>query len=67
MRRILLILLFIPFTGSAQNLKSIFKYSTMYAAINGGTSLGDDQIWSVTSGFLEEQVIKTPLLFTLTY
>ena len=64
MRRILLILLFIPFLGSAQGLKSIFKYSTMYAAINGGTSLGDNQIWSVTSGSLEEDVIETPFDYT---
>ena len=64
MRKILLILLFIPFLGSAQGLKSIFKYSTMYAAINGGTSLGDNQIWSVTSGALEEDVIETPFDYT---
>ena len=65
MRRILLILLFIPFLGGAQGLKSIFKYSTMYAAINGGTSLGDNQIWSVTSGSLEEQVVKTPFDYNI--
>ena len=64
MKKILLILLFIPFLGSAQGLKSIFKYSTMYAAINGGTSLGDNQIWSVPSGALEEDVIETPFDYT---
>ena len=65
MKKILLILLFIPLLGSAQNLKSIFKYSTMYAAVNGGTSLGDDQIWSVTSGALEEETIKTPFDYNI--
>jgi len=64
MRRILLILLFIPFLGSAQGLHKIFKYSTFYAAINGGTSLGDNQVWSVTSGSLEEDVIETPFDYT---
>ncbi len=50
---------------SAQGVKNIFKYSTMYAAVNGGTSLGDDQIWSVTSGTLEEQIIKTPFDYNI--
>tara|TARA_R100000808_G_scaffold4717_1_gene15007 strand:- start:15538 stop:16572 length:1035 start_codon:yes stop_codon:yes gene_type:complete len=65
MKKLLVILLLIPFLGNAQGLKSIFKYSTMYAAVNGGTSLGDDQIWSVTSGTLEEQVVETPFDYTL--
>ena len=64
MRRILLILLFIPFLGNAQGLHKIFKYSTFYAAINGGTSLGDNQVWSVTSGSLEEDIIETPFDYT---
>jgi len=60
MKKLLLILLLIPFLGNAQALNKIFKYSTFYAAVNGGTSLSDDQIWSVTSGTLEEDIIKTP-------
>jgi len=58
MKKILLILLFIPFLGNAQGLHKIFKYSTIYAAVNGGTSLGDGQVWSITSGTLEEEIIK---------
>ena len=50
---------------NAQSLHKIFKYSTVYAAVNGGTSLGDNQIFSVTSGTLEEDVIKTPFDYTL--
>ena len=65
MKKLLVILLLIPFLGNAQGVKNIFKYSTMYAAVNGGTSLGDDQIWSVTSGTLEEQVVETPFDYTL--
>jgi len=65
MKKLLVILLLIPFLGNAQGVKNIFKYSTIYGAVNGGTSLGDDQIWSVTSGALEEQVVETPFDYTL--
>ena len=64
MKKLLVILLLIPFLGNAQGVKNIFKYSTMYAAVNGGTSLGDDQIWSVTSGSLEKETIETPFDYT---
>ncbi len=49
MKKLLLVLLFIPLIGNSQGLHKIFKYSTFYAAVNGGTSLGDNQVWSVTS------------------
>tara|TARA_Y100001973_G_scaffold105327_1_gene178106 strand:+ start:178 stop:1272 length:1095 start_codon:yes stop_codon:yes gene_type:complete len=67
---VMLILFFVVFFGgistcNAQGLHKIFKYSTFYAAVNGGTSLSDDQIWSVTSGILEEDVIVTPFDYTL--
>ena len=64
MKKLLLILLFIPLVGNSQSLHKIFKYSTFYAAVNGGTSLGDNQIWSVTSGSLQEDVIETPFDYT---
>jgi len=64
MKKLLLILLFIPLIGNSQSLHKIFKYSTFYAAVNGGTSLGDNQVWSVTSGSLEENVIETPFDYT---
>ena len=50
---------------NAQGINKIFKYSTFYTAINGGTSLSDDQVWSITSGQLEEDIIKTPFDYTL--
>ena len=50
---------------NAQGLNKILKYSTFYAAVNGGTSLGDNQIWSVTSGALEEETIKTPFDYNI--
>jgi len=42
----------------------ILKYSTFYAAVNGGTSLSDNQIWSITSGQLQENIIQTPFDYT---
>jgi len=65
MKKLLIVLLLIPFIGNAQALHKIFKYSTFYAAVNGGTSLGDNQIWSVTSGSLQEDVIKTPFDYNI--
>ena len=50
---------------NGQGIKNVFKYSTMYAAVNGGTSLSDNQIWSVTSGQLEEDVVETPFDYSL--
>ena len=50
---------------NAQGLNKVFKYSTFYAAVNGGTSLSDDQVWSITSGQLEEDIIETPFDYTL--
>jgi hypothetical protein len=64
MRKLILLLFFIPFFGNSQGLKNIFKYSTVYAAVNGGTSLSDDEVWSVTSGTLQEEIIKTPFDYT---
>jgi len=65
MRKLLIILLCMPFLSNAQGLNKIFKYSTFYAAVNGGTSLSDDQIWSITSGQLEEDIVETPFDFSL--
>ncbi len=68
---LVLVLFYIIFFGlfasscNAQGLNKILKYSTFYAAVNGGTSLGDNQIWSITSGTLEEDIIKTPFDYTL--
>ena len=48
-----------------QGLNSVFKYSTFYAAVNGGTSLGDDQTFSISSGLLEQQLIETPFDYSM--
>ena len=41
------------------DLKKITKFSTVYGAVNGGNSLSDVDIYSVTNG-LQTQTIKTP-------
>ncbi len=60
-----ILFILISTNSSAQGLHKIFKYSPVYTAVNGGTSLSDNQIWSVTSGALEENIIQTPFDYTL--
>jgi len=74
MKKILLLLLtLITLNVSAQELpdwkpqvKKVFKFSTFYGAINGGTSLSDVDIYSVTNG-LETQTITTPFDYSITF
>ena len=66
MIRIILAILFIcsSFTTQAQDLKKYFKYSTFYAAVNGGNSISDEDIYSVTNG-LETSTIVTPFDYNI--
>ena len=66
MKKILL-LLFILFSlnsYSQNELKKIFKFSTFYAAANGGTSLSNVDVYSVTDG-LTTTTIETPFDYSL--
>ena len=47
------------------DLKKIFKFSTFYGAINGGTSISDVDVYSVTNG-LETNTIETPFDYSVT-
>ena len=51
--------------GYEYNIQKLFKnqlkFSTVYAAVNGGTSVSDLKTFSVTSGKLKEGILKTPL------
>ena len=49
----------------AQDFKKIFKFATFYGAVNGGTSLSDVDIYSVTDG-LETNTVKTPFDYSIT-
>ena len=51
-------------TYGIQDVKKLLKFSTFYAAVNGGTSLSDVDVFSVDNG-LSTQTISTPcLLYT---
>ena len=66
MKKLLLLVLMISTLGAtAQDLKKIFKFATFYSAVNGGTSLSDVDVYSVTSG-LETNTIKTPFDYSIT-
>ena len=51
-------------SASAQDLKKVFKFATFYSAINGGTSLSDEDVYSVTNG-LQTSTIKTPFDYSV--
>jgi len=72
MKKLLLILLVFltsclaPKKCCAQiDLKKQFKFSTFYAAVNGGTSISDIETYSVTDG-LSIETVKTPYDYNLT-
>ena len=52
-------------TCSAQTLKKTFKFSTFYTAVNGGTSISNVDVYSVTNG-LQTQTIETPYDYAIT-
>jgi hypothetical protein len=67
MMKKILLLLFILFSlnsYSQNELKKIFKFSTFYAAANGGTSLSNVDVYSVTDG-LTTTTISTPFDYSL--
>ena len=47
------------------DLKKVFKFATFYGAINGGTSLSNVDIYSVTNG-LETTTVETPFDYSVT-
>ena len=59
---ITIIAMCIAFSANAQN--RYFKFSTFYVAANGGTSISDVDVYSVTNG-LETSTIRTPYDYNL--
>ena len=49
----------------AQEFKKAIKFSTFYAAVNGGNSVSDQTVYSVTNG-LGTEVVSTPYDYSLT-
>ena len=65
MKKLLVLLLLPIFSYSQTSVKDIFKFSTFYAAVNGGTSISDVETYSVTDG-LGIETIQTPYDYNLT-
>ena len=70
MKKILVLLILLiscaaPKKCCGQNIKDIFKFSTFYTAVNGGTSISDVETYSVTDG-LGIETIQTPYDYNLT-
>ena len=69
-KRLIILLLFISNITVAQTfgkeeIKDLLKFSTFYAAVNGGTSLSDVDVFSVDNG-LSTQTISTPYDYNFT-
>ena len=69
MKKILLIFLLVPCLSFGQTLKETikktFKFSTFYAAVNGGNSLSDVNTFSVNTGQLVSGVTETPFDYSI--
>jgi hypothetical protein len=66
MKKILILLLLPLITFSQEiDIQKIFKFSTFYGAVNGGTSISDVDIFSVTDG-LTTETIQTPYDYNVT-
>ena len=65
MKKLLVLLLLPLFSYSQLDIKKTFKFSTFYAAVNGGTSISDIETYSVTDG-LGIQTVQTPYDYNLT-
>ena len=67
MKKLILIIIFLlPLLSQGQDLKDIFKFGTVYGAVNGGTSLSDEDAFSVTNG-LQTSVIETPYDYSILF
>ena len=67
MKKLLILFLLLSNLAHCQDfLKKTFKFSTFYVAANGGTSISDVDIFSVTNG-LQTQTIKTPFDYNFTF
>ena len=66
--KFLILLIIISTSANAQlneYLKKTFKFSTFYASVNGGTSLSNEDVFSVNTGLLQQNIIKTPYDYNL--
>lgn len=68
MRQVIALLLLAPTIawGQSDFYKKVLRRATFYAAINGGNSVADEDVYSVGTGELETGVIETPFDYSLT-
>ena len=69
MKRIItLILICLPFVANGQSnfYKDVLRRATFYAAVNGGNSVSDEDVFSVATGSLTTDVVETPFDYSLT-
>lgn len=66
MRHVIALLLLAPTIawGQSDFYKKVLRRATFYAAVNGGNSVSDQDVYSVATGALETGVIKTRLTTT---
>lgn len=67
MKKLLLILLLLPFVSYGQiDFKKHFKFATFYGAVNGGNSVSDVDVYSITNG-LETNIVSTPFDYSFVF
>ena len=68
MKKLLVILFLLPIFVNAQKIdtKELFKFSTFYGAVNGGTSISDVEEFSITNG-LQTQTVETPFDYSVLF
>jgi hypothetical protein len=64
-KKIILMLFLLCGICQAQTLKKAFKFSTFYVAVNGNTSLANENIYSVSGSQLAYDTIYTPYDYSL--
>ena len=77
MKNLLVTLLALPFFVFGQTEKKSFdfkkefkkftKFSTFYGGVNGGTSLSDDNTYSITTGTLDQGIVETPFDYSIIF
>ena len=52
--------------GQSDFYKSVLRRATFYAAVNGGNSVSDQDVFSVATGPLTTDIVETPFDYSLT-
>ena len=62
MKKLVAILMFLPLLALGQSdfYKNVLRRATFYAAVNGGNSVSDQDVFSVATGPLTTDIVETP-------